>query len=102
MFDMEWEFDLELVIGSGEYATFSGVAGLVEDPGYGFTVSGITLHGNCANDHHRKCETQINARSPDLFQRVLFHKLEELLLVDRSASDGFDDALAKAHREAAA
>ena len=96
MFDMVWEFDLELAIGDGDYSAFAGQAALQEDPGYGFVVTGITLYGNRRNEPRDRCETAIYPHHADPFSRALFHKLEAQILADETAREEF----AAAHGEA--
>ena len=102
MFDMEWEFDLELAIDGGDYAALAGKAALREDPGYGFVVIGISLYGNRRNKARDRCETPLYPRHPDPFSRALFRKLEEQILGDPQAQEDFAEAHAEALFECAA
>lgn len=102
MFDMEWEFDLELALDGGDYAAFAGKAALKEDPGYNFVVIGISLYGNRPGEGRERCETALYPGHPDPFCRALFHKLEEQILADPAAQEDFADAHAEALFECAA
>lgn len=69
MFDTEYSFEIELTIGNGEYATFTGTALLEGETGphdYGFSCTGIKLDGNRAGGAFSDKRTvQINAKSDD-------------------------------------
>jgi len=98
-FDTEIKFEeLPLKIGSTTVALFNGTAGLTEDPGYGFTVSGISL-----DDHiWQEKDISIHAKHDDPFVVELFNRLSTAVLADVDIRERFEAALSDHLREVAA